>query len=546
MKHNKLIFGLVLPLLLLGGACSSSSTSQVSNKSEDNSSDNISENNSTTSSSKDNSSLETTTSKETTNNSSSTKNDSSSKETSSSNKESSSSKNTSSNKESSSSKESSKVSSSSSSHVLDSSASQPEPKSGDIYLSPKGNDNNDGSKERPYYSLAKAVSNILPGTTIYCEEGVYNYTERVNLSASGTKDRPITIQATDWKHVEFNFYGQTPGNNSTSAVGIYLTGNYWRLQGLTVCYAGDNGIKVEGSYNYIGRCQTHHNLDTGIQLGFGHNKSNPNGEECSNNLIENCDSYLNCDHDANFGADADGFACKMFSGINNVFRGCRSYHNADDAWDLYEMDFSVLIEDCWAWDSGKKEDFTGSNGWVKARVESGGMKYRGDGSFNGNGNGIKLGGNSSKGVQQVINCVAFNCNKSTSVKGFDQNHNAAGIHLDHCLAWDNGYNYMLDDAPKYEHEINNSLSFYSESKNKNRVAGELAGNTGSVTNCNFTLSKGKLPHSTPALTKDDFVSLNEQDALAERNSDGSLPKNGFGQLKTSSPYYSKNMGLKHY
>ena len=423
----------------------------------------------------------------------------------------------------------------------------PTTQDGDIWISPTGNDANAGTKGSPLYSLAVAATKIKPGFTIFCMPGVYNYSSRVNLTSSGTSDKPITIQAYNWGNVEFNFSKQTPGNNSAAAIGVYLPGSYWKIQGITICYAGDNGMKIEGSYNYIGRCTFHHNLDTGLQMGFGHDAKNPDGTLCSNNLVENCDSYLNCDHDANYGADADGFACKMFPGKNNVFRGCRAWRNADDAWDLYEMDFSVLIENCWAWESGKEEDFI--NGWVEKRVTSCGMSYRGNGSFNGNGNGIKLGGNSSNGVQIVKNCIAFGCNISGSVKGFDQNHNAGGINLYNCLAWDNGYNYMLDDSSRYGHIIKDSLSFNTDAyltkiKKQNPGVGEVAG-TASVTGCNFKLDGTDLvvDGSLPKLTENDFITIKESDALAPRQADGSLPNNGFGKLKSTSPYYGRGMGL---
>ena len=426
-----------------------------------------------------------------------------------------------------------------------------------IWLSADGNDENDGSKDAPLYSLAKAVEKASAGTTIFCTSGVYHYSERVNLSKSGTADKPITIQAYNWGEVEFNFSEQAPGNNTPSAIGLLITGDYWKLHGITVCYAGDNGIKIEGSYNYLGRCITHHNLDTGVQLGFGHETSNPKGALCSNNLIENCDSYLNCDHDSNYGADADGFACKMSAGINNAFIGCRAWRNADDNWDLYEMDYSVLIQDCWAWEAGKKADFIGADSWVKKRITpftyyiDGKTKvsYRGDGSFNGNGNGIKLGGNSSNGVQLVKNCVSFGHNITNSVKGFDQNSNAGGIYITNCVAWDNGYNYMLDKASKYGHTIVNSLSMYypNTTGKVNKNPGYLRG-TGKTEGCNFDISssgKGDLQYNTTygTLTEDDFITLSEEAALAPRQKDGSLPDSGFARLKETSPFYGKGMGL---
>lgn len=64
-----------------------------------------------------------------------------------------------------------------------------------------------------------------------------------------------------------------------------MTGNYWHILGLEIAYAGDNGIKREGSHNKIERCVFHHNGDSGIQLGFAHETENPNGELCSYNEI---------------------------------------------------------------------------------------------------------------------------------------------------------------------------------------------------------------------------------------------------------------------
>ena len=206
---------------------------------------------------------------------------------------------------------------------------------------------------------------------------------------------------------------------------MQITGNYWVLYGLHITHAADNGIKLEGSYNRIERCEFSYNLDTGLQLGFGHNFSDSgygssnNGNYCAYNDIIDCDSHHNCDFDTNYGSDADGFACKMHNGIGNRFIRCRAWRNGDDAWDLYETDYSVTLIECWAWQSGKAEDHT----WVYDYFDKGP-------NFSGNGNGIKLGGNgtggSSKGVHYAYNCVAFGCDKSGSTKGFDCNSHKDG------------------------------------------------------------------------------------------------------------------------
>ena len=559
MQRKKLLFALMLPLMLIGTACSTKPNSSESGSSDISSSelttseeilssvlstivpstDEVTTSNGVTTSEGATTSNGVTTSEGGTTSNGVTTSD---KVTSSKDNDS---------------KESSKPSSSSSLPSSFVSVETPKPKDGDIYISPNGSDSNDGSKERPFYSLAKAVSYVQPGTTIFCEEGTYKFSERINLTASGTEDKPITIQATDWKNVVFDFSDQPYGFNSSTYVGIYLKGNYWRLQGLEICHAGDNGIKVEGSYNYIGRCVLHHNGDSGIQLGFGHDfsasglGSKNDGSFCAYNLIENCDSYLNYDFD-NWG-DADGFACKMHNGIGNVFKGCRAWSNVDDAWDLYETDFAVGLIDCWCWGSAKLNDFKNDpyfsdSAYLAKKGSIKAIKVSGVG----NGNGMKFGGNgtggSSKGTHYAINCVSFNNDKSSSNKGFDENSHGDGVILENCVGWDNGYNYMFENGGS-KTSFTNCVSFYTETRgtsyNKaNRLAGEC-GSGGTVTNCNFTLDGGDLAHNKPYITASDFVTLSENDAKAPRQNDGSLPNNGFAMIKESSSFYASKIGLKH-
>ncbi|MDE5786847.1 MAG: right-handed parallel beta-helix repeat-containing protein, partial [Duncaniella sp.] len=247
----------------------------------------------------------------------------------------------------------------------------------EIVIAPDGNDNGAGTFEEPWLNLQKAVNEAQPGDIIYCRGGRYHFTTRdssgkltVRIKNSGTAEAPITIRAYGDEHPIFDFEQQLIDcNRDRSKVGdrgIQLTGNYWHLYGLHITHAADNGIKLEGSHNRIERCEFSYNLDSGIQLGFGHNFSDSglgsknDGSFCAYNDIIDCDSHHNCDYDANYGSDADGFACKMHNGKGNRFIRCRAWRNSDDAWDLYETDFSVTLIECWAWESGKAEDHT----WV--------------------------------------------------------------------------------------------------------------------------------------------------------------------------------------
>ena len=405
------------------------------------------------------------------------------------------------------------------------------------YISPTGDDQQgDGTKERPWRNLAVAYAKAEAGDHIVCRGGTYKVdcygTDgklTVRMKKNGTAEAPIVIRAYEDEKPVFDFEKQLEDcNRDKSKVGdrgIHLTGDYHWFFGLHITHAADNGIKLEGSHNRIERCEFSYNLDTGLQLGFGHDfsasgfGSSNDGRYCAYNDIVDCDSHHNCDYDMNYGSDADGFACKMHNGKGNRFIRCRAWRNSDDAWDLYETDFSVILAECWAWESGKPEDHL----WVKEYFD-------GSASFSGNGNGIKLGGNgtggSSKGIHYAYNCIAFGCNKTGSVKGFDCNSHKDGHVLVGCLAFDNGYDFMFESGGS-----DANTAFYN-----NVCLGrqEICVGSDDYNAVNAAPSKnGWTSHLLTGVSKDDYLSLDEDEALKPRSIDGSLPRR-FGRLSSDS------------
>lgn len=398
------------------------------------------------------------------------------------------------------------------------------------YLSPTGNDAGDGTFDSPWYNLQKAVDAVVPGDTIMLRGGSYYPTTMkdgtkttVRLYAIGSATKYFTIKNYPGEFPILNFKDQPKELNIR---GIQLNGNYWHIYGIHITQAGDNGIKLEGNHNIVERCTFSNNDDSGIQLGFGHvfsdtwpGISKNDGSYCSYNDIIDCDSYLNYDMDTN-GGDADGFACKMHNGIGNRFIRCRSWDNADDGWDLYETDFAVKIIECWAWGSGRAENF----GWTNDT-----------GSFQGNGNGVKMGGNgtggSSEGIHEAWNCVAFNCNKTGSVKGFDQNSHNGGEKLVNCLAFGCGYDFMFEKSAT-NCEYYNNVCFGSI---------EIAGGTNS-NNAMLSTSDKAWTNVVRGFSASDYVSLSEDDAKAPRGADGSLPTR-FARLKSGSILVDKGLPL---
>lgn len=62
-----------------------------------------------------------------------------------------------------------------------------------IFVSPDGNDTNgDGSKNKPFKTVAKALNTAKAGDTIYLREGTY--TSNVTFNKSGEEGKPITLR----------------------------------------------------------------------------------------------------------------------------------------------------------------------------------------------------------------------------------------------------------------------------------------------------------------------------------------------------------------
>ena len=231
----------------------------------------------------------------------------------------------------------------------------------EFYIAPDGNDNTgDGTIEKPWFNLQKAINAATPGTHIICRGGTYLQKVQgdgkftVRIKNSGSADAPIVIRCYNGEQPVFDFKNGLTAER-VGERGLTITGDYWWLFGLHITHAADNGIKLEGSHNRIERCEFSYNLDTGLQLGFGHRFSDSfpgisenDGSYCAYNDIIDCDSHHNCDYDANYGSDADGFACKMHNGVGNRFIRCRAWRNSDDAWDCFETDYSVVLAECWA------------------------------------------------------------------------------------------------------------------------------------------------------------------------------------------------------
>ena len=296
------------------------------------------------------------------------------------------------------------------------------------------------------------------------------------MNRSGNPTNYIRVRAYPGELPVFDFSSQTLGTR-----GIEIGGNWWQLYRLEIFDAGDNGMYISGKSNLVERCVIHGCRDSGIQLdGTG-----------AYNLILDCDSYRNYDTN-NYGENADGFAAKFAVGPGNVFRGCRSWENSDDGWDLWQATNTVVIENCWTWRNGIDFWSAGSN-------------------FAGDGNGFKLGGNNYPGAHHLSRGITF----GNPHAGVDQNNNTLGQTVDNVTAWANaGANFNLrHGANTTPHIVRNNVS--------------IAGGSSDVFTTGTLATNNSWQILSPAARVDDLLSTNTIYALAERRDDGDLPETPF-------------------
>lgn len=388
-----------------------------------------------------------------------------------------------------------------------------------IFVSPDGEDLNEGTIESPLWSIRRAQEMANPGDTIYIRGGNYLIAEDdisvvedglfacvSFLDKSGTEELRRNYWAYPGEQPVFDLTAVKPPDQRV--VAFWVSGDYIHLKGIEI-----TGVQVTitshtesycvyswGNHNIFELISMHDNKGTGLRHRRG-----------GHNLFLNCDAYRNHDDisENKKGENTDGFGCHPTEGgEGNVFRGCRAWHNSDDGFDTIRSFENVTFENCWAGYNGYDEDFE--------RL--------------GDGNGFKIGGYASDEADRIPDsiprnivrfCVAFR-NKAN---GFYANHHLGGNDWINNTAYMNSGNYNMAsrqsrtisnlDQEGYDHLLVNNLGFQArsdETRNLDESSNTLLTNsfeTGIV------------------LTSDDFVNMDESQLLAPRKADGSLPDTDF-------------------
>jgi hypothetical protein len=274
------------------------------------------------------------------------------------------------------------------------------------WVGPSGSDTNPGTEAAPFATVAHAVLFVHAGFTIWILPGTYAYVTPISLGTSGTSASVINLFAAPGTRPVLDFAQQKTMTPTDSLRGFNVSGDYWHLRGFEVKNAADNCINISGSHNTLEDVITDFCGDTGIQITVGSAQAS-DATRGASNLILNCDSHDNFDV-ATGGENADGIDAKLNIGPGNIFRGCRSWNNSDDGYDLFGVVQPVTIDNCWA--------------MLNGHTTSGQKGPAADG------NGFKLGGNNTPAVHVVTS--SFSMNNDTC--GFTLNNNASQPRVTAC------------------------------------------------------------------------------------------------------------------
>jgi hypothetical protein len=141
----------------------------------------------------------------------------------------------------------------------------------DYYVSPTGDDNNEGSQYSPFLTITKAASVVNAGDLVYVRGGTYH--EKLTITADGTSGDSIIFREYPGESAIIDGEGHLPAGSWASLV--MIEGNYVVFDGFEVknsntggAYTGGAGITSTGLHDVIRKCLVHNTWENGI-LGQG-------------------------------------------------------------------------------------------------------------------------------------------------------------------------------------------------------------------------------------------------------------------------------------
>jgi MYXO-CTERM domain-containing protein len=401
----------------------------------------------------------------------------------------------------------------------------------EYYVSPTGSDSNPGTEASPWGTVQKAANTAVAGDTVWFRGGTYSPSAGITFSKSGTSDtNRINYFAYQGEVPKIDFSNMSV-SSSGYTMGITVSGNWLHFKGIEECclkettYA-NNGWDVSGSNDIFELLNNHHNQGNGIFMGT---------KTGGGNLILNCDGHDNYDPTTTQGdgQNADGFGVHyQTSGATTIIRGCRSWWNSDDGYDLINQEVPVTVENSWAFGCGYSNYGTGR-------------------PADGNGNGFKM-GSSKTGIRHLVqNNVAW----GNKANGFYANHSSGGNTWYNNTSFQNGTQFNMlastwDSAGNRTdgvtltgtkvHIMRNNIGFPNKNTDMNGVDTQF-----NSWDLNITPKVSDFLSTTdPSVSGTGATIETSSPALGPRQADGSLPNVDFMKLAAGSQMIDKGTDVQ--
>lgn len=204
--------------------------------------------------------------------------------------------------------------------------------------------------------LFNAVRNALPNDVILVESGIYDYTayqgaEKIDTSASGEENAPITLKASDPENPPV-ITGTSPDNGYV----LQITGDYWIVENLCIT-TSQKGIVLDNSnHTIIRNCDIGNTGSEAVAIRDGSSRC----------LIQNCNIHDSGVVTAGYGEGVYIGSSYTVSGFDykcdyNVVDGCVFRNISAEHIDVKEFTTGTEIYNCTFYGLGMSgENYAGS------------------------------------------------------------------------------------------------------------------------------------------------------------------------------------------
>jgi parallel beta-helix repeat protein len=156
------------------------------------------------------------------------------------------------------------------------------------FVSPLGDDNNDGTEDSPFKTIQEAVDTAQASDTIYVKSGTYK--ERISFNHSGKAKHPIVVKKFEQDTVIVDGT-DIDWNVSWGGLLDFSEVSYIDISGLEVINSTHAGVFLDNCHHItIENSKTHNTYSSGIGVWYSHNVKvrknevslacNDGGEEC--------------------------------------------------------------------------------------------------------------------------------------------------------------------------------------------------------------------------------------------------------------------------